>query len=386
MIRLRFPLLFVLVLATALFAPAFAVAAGSDGSDEPGGPAVPEAVGKVLAHGGNLERANKMAEAVKFYREELAKSPSPALYRALGAAMGKMGKYQDAIKVVDEGIGKFAKDTSLLNVSGLLHFRKGDTAAAANRWRETLALDPKNGFATKWLAKVPAAKAGGKGSGSGSGTEIAATVGTGGADSGTPDSGTPSSGGAYTGKSTLPLAEQEKLAEELYKTMSATDKFEIDTFIRLHKQVIEQCCDTERAEESCWRLSNLFLTGKDDPDHDACIDVLEHFVKRYPNSQGVPLAMNRLCDSYKAVGNHKRVTEMYAEMFKNNPNMKDRDYVIFGLDYAKALEGVGNTAEARQMYQNVIAKDNKSGSLEARVAEQRLAGLTGGGASSGSGS
>lgn len=341
------------------------------------GAAATPAVAGVISRGHELERAGKVAEALKLYEAELAKKPSVELYRAAGAALGKLKRYQEAITLVDKGIAANPKNAGLLNLCGLLHFQKGERDQAAARWRAALAIEPGNAFATQWLAKVAAP-----------GAPNAAAPG--GGESAMITEADLDSTRTLVGEETwlaripttfsvaspaLPLAEQEKLAAELYVAMANTDKYELQKLIALHRQVIEQCPDTENAEESCWKLSNLYVLALDKPDYERCIEVLEHFVKRYPDSQGVPVAMNRLVTAYRESGNHAKVVELYKGMFASNPKLSDRDYVVYGLEYAKSLEAIGSKAEAKAMYENVVQRDTKGGSLEARVAKQRLADL-----------
>jgi hypothetical protein len=60
-------------------------------------------------------------------------------------------------------------------------------------------------------------------------------------------------------KRKLSSKEQEELARQLYETMVKTDKWDTESFIKLHGRVIEECPDTQKAQESLWRLSNLYL-------------------------------------------------------------------------------------------------------------------------------
>lgn len=105
------------------------------------------------------------------------------------------------------------------------------------------------------------------------------------------------------------------------------------------------------------------------------VDVLEHLLARYPDSELAPPATARLVDSYRALGEHAKVAGFYEAMFKRNPALPDRTFVVYALDYAKALEASGNTGEARTWYGKVLEKEGNSDSLEARVAQERLTGM-----------
>jgi hypothetical protein len=56
----------------------------------------------------------------------------------------------------------------------------------------------------------------------------------------------------------LSLEEQEQLARQIYTIMSKTDESETDTFIKLHRQVIDRCPDTERAIDLMEVVQSLF--------------------------------------------------------------------------------------------------------------------------------
>ncbi|MBM4146716.1 MAG: tetratricopeptide repeat protein [Nitrospira sp.] len=153
----------------------------------------------------------------------------------------------------------------------------------------------------------------------------------------------------------LSLEEQEKLAKELYGTMAKADKWETDTFIKLHNQVIDQCPDTKRAQESLWRLSNLYLLANDPPEYQKVIELMEKLISKYPDSTLVPDAKTRLRMSYEQTGNYKKAIALYEDLFAKNPDIAESDqYAALLLGYAKALAETGDTEKARAIYQKVI--------------------------------
>lgn len=148
---------------------------------------------------------------------------------------------------------------------------------------------------------------------------------------------------------------QEKRAAELYKELVAADSQDFATIIRLHRLVIDQCPDTERAQESVWRLSNLYLVGYDKPDHPKVIELMRYLIERYPDSPLVPHAKQRLLRSYEDTGNMEGARLLYAEAFSRNPDLgKNPEHAAFLLGYAKTLAATGKTQQARAMYQQVI--------------------------------
>lgn len=212
-------------------------------------PAACTAESGVLSQGLALVKAGKGEEALALYRDALKKKPEPALYRALFSAMGKLGRFREALEQMTEALGRFPKDTSLLNIAGQLHLRLGERDQARKRWQEVLALDPKNDFASKALARLAAPASATAAAAPITGDDLAAASDEGG---GAPHEPVVQKG--FNASSSLPLAEQEKIAKTLYAQMAQTDKYELDTFIRLHRQVIETCPDTDFAQQSCWRL------------------------------------------------------------------------------------------------------------------------------------
>ncbi len=157
--------------------------------------------------------------------------------------------------------------------------------------------------------------------------------------------------------------------------MMALEKWELDSFKALHREVIEKCPTTGQAEESCWRLSNLYLLAEEPPDHQAAIEVLEHLVKTYPDSPLLPDVKNRLIISYQKTGQNDKVVSLYQELFTVDPNPKnDKIFMVRALEFADALAATGRDADAQLWYQKILEKDDGRDMLEARVARQRLQG------------
>ena len=62
----------------------------------------------------------------------------------------------------------------------------------------------------------------------------------------------------------------------------------------LYLRLINECPDTEIAEEAYWALSNLYLDDFDEPKEDQAREILEKFLERYPSSQWRQHVENRL--------------------------------------------------------------------------------------------
>jgi tetratricopeptide (TPR) repeat protein len=152
---------------------------------------------------------------------------------------------------------------------------------------------------------------------------------------------------------------QEALARELYGTMAKTDTWDTDVFIRLHRRVIEECPDTKRAQESLWRLSNLYLTGTgSDPDYPEIVRLLERLVERYPDSPLVWDAKQRLLVAYENTGEMKKARALYEEQLASDKDLpKSGDYAAVLLGYAQSLAATGEPGRARDIYRKILALD-----------------------------
>ncbi len=312
--------------------------------------------GKVLKEGRALEKDKKYDAALDLYARFLKDSPAEEVYREAASLLGKLQKYDQAEKLLGEGIARFPAKTSLLNLLGLIRFRKGDKAAAKEQWQKVLGADPGNSFAKEWLAKLDKEK---PVEVTGSSEPAQASVADSSADSG----------------SELSKDEQEALGKKLYAEMSTINKYETGKFEELHRQVIKKCSKTDWAQESCWRLSNMYLMADDNPNYEGIVELLEHLIKNYPDSPLIPDAKNRLLMACRNSGRHERVVSLYQELFALNPEPEEQQFMVWSLEYADSLAALGRKDEAKKLYEQVIAKDANRDKLEARVARERLAGL-----------
>jgi len=62
----------------------------------------------------------------------------------------------------------------------------------------------------------------------------------------------------------------------------------------LYLRMIDECPDTELAEEAHWALSNLYLDDFDEPMENKAREILELFLKRYPSSRWTTHVESRL--------------------------------------------------------------------------------------------
>jgi tetratricopeptide (TPR) repeat protein len=191
---------------------------------------------------------------------------------------------------------------------------------------------------------------------------------------------TESTGLGQTSQGKLSVKDQEKLAERLYSQMSKTDKWEIDTFLKLHTQVIEQCPDTESAQESLWRLSNLYMTGtSSEPDYPKIAELMEKLISRYPNSQLRPLAWNRLRVAYEGTKNYAKVLPLYEDKISATPGfLDDPQNAADLLAYGKALAQTEHAEKAKEIYRKIIGWKDKIDSWMIDNAVEEMEYLSGG--------
>lgn len=150
----------------------------------------------------------------------------------------------------------------------------------------------------------------------------------------------------------LSLEEQQVRATELFNQIIQTDNYELDTIEHLYLQVIQECPDTEKAEESYFRLSNLYRMGFDPPEYKKLMVLLEEFLVRYPDSEGRAEMRDRLLRAYESSGQWDKVVAIYDEIV---PGLSQDYpyYLVTHLDYARALEGIGDRDRALNIYQKV---------------------------------
>ena len=90
----------------------------------------------------------------------------------------------------------------------------------------------------------------------------------------------------------VPFEQQEFLAIDYrFRVSRAVDAAERES---LYLRIMDECPDTDIAEESYWALSNLYLDDFDESQEDKAAEVLELFLKRYPASWWAPHVEARL--------------------------------------------------------------------------------------------
>ncbi len=176
----------------------------------------------------------------------------------------------------------------------------------------------------------------------------------------------------------LTLEQQQARATELFQQIRQADKYDYAQIEQLYLQLISECPDTEQAEESYFRLSNLYRMGMDPPEYRKLRELLEAYLERYPASEMAPEMGKRLRRAYEDTGQWPRVVELYhaevSALTEANPH-----YLVTLLDYARALEGSGERDKSLAIYRQVqtVASGEKAGNYDMsdlwlRVARKRI--------------
>ena len=170
------------------------------------------------------------------------------------------------------------------------------------------------------------------------------------------------------------LTEQMKAAYDLYKEMSEAELWNTDLFIAKHRLVIQACPDTPLAPESCWRLSNIFLTGLAKPDRQKAIKVLEYALLRYPNNPWRGRMVARFVNTLQEAGEHQKLLR-FCESMLGQSGLGEEETMNLSLRAGQAAEALGNHDVALQKYRMVLGKDTNAVSMMAQVAKRRLESL-----------
>ncbi len=177
-------------------------------------------------------------------------------------------------------------------------------------------------------------------------------------------------------KKKLTIEEQEKLAREIFQQLAKTDSDRTDVVIKLYQRVIDECPDTERAQEAYWRLSNLYLQAYEQPQYDKIVTLLEEAIKRYPNTQATPHYKQRLLRAYEETKQWQKAVDLYEEALKTNPEiLSDPQNTATMLSYADALIGAGQKAKAREILQRVISFGDRIENWLLEIAREKLEGV-----------
>ena len=314
-----------------------------------------------------LQLSKKYDEAIKLY-ESNKNNASERLYVDYATLLITLKKYNECDELLTKAQSIYPNSLRIKNALGMAKYKQGNLSGASSLFSQVLGKDSDNKYAKTMLETIRKEKAA---SDSPISNQDADNIATNAEDTDYSDSSY-SGGLTFKVSDKLSLEEQKELAKKLYKQMSELDKWAINDFMSMHKQVIEKCPLTDQAQESCWRLSNLYELGVEPPEYENSIACLEHLLKQYPDTPLMPDAKSRLMIACQKTENYTKVCNLYEELFQKDPEPERKTCMIRGLEYAKALKAAGRNADAEKWFTQVIEKDNGKNELEARAAKRLL--------------
>lgn len=185
-------------------------------------------------------------------------------------------------------------------------------------------------------------------------------------------------------KQATPLSEadQEKLAESVFRTLVRADEDAGPEFYEhYYKLVMERCPDTKQAHESYWRLTNLYRQAYDEPKLGEIVKILEQFLARYESSTVVSFdkypddmlefsVVGSLHRAYEELGQYDKIAAYYDTATSENESLTAPEC----FDYATALDESGRGHEALTWYETFLAESEGTQGLEfaKSVAEDRV--------------
>ncbi len=321
----------------------------------------------ILKKARELQLSKKYDEAINLF-ESNKNNASERLYVDYAALLITVKKYKECDELLTKAQSIYPNSLRIKNALGMAKYKTGNLSSASSLFSQVLGKDPDNKYAKTMLETIRKEKAASDSPIANHNTDNITTN----AEDTDYSDATFSSGLTFKVSDKLSLEEQQELAKKLYKQMTELDKWAVNDFMTLHKQVIEKCPLTDQAQESCWRLSNLYELGVEPPEYENSIACLEHLLKQYPDSPLMPDAKSRLIIAYQKTENHSKVCNLYEELFQKDPEPERKTFMIRGLEYAKALKAAGRNADAEKWFTKVIEMDGGKNELEARAARRLL--------------
>jgi hypothetical protein len=179
--------------------------------------------------------------------------------------------------------------------------------------------------------------------------------------------------GAYA-VSAEELARQEALVLNYRLSLARTSADDVEARERLCLGMIEECSDTESAQEALWALGNLYLDDFGEPQEAKAQEVLEYFIKTYPDSPWIVQVENRLLWLYEGSDDRiTRVLELYEKILQRDMPPSFRRSLA--LRCARAWEEAKRPDRAKEWYARILKEAGSDSSPETESAKARLAAL-----------
>ncbi len=161
---------------------------------------------------------------------------------------------------------------------------------------------------------------------------------------------------AWAAGSTDELSRQESAALEYQLQLARVPADAAPLRENLYLRVIEECPQTEAAEEALWALANLYLDDFNEPRDAKAQEVLEQFIQKYPTSKWLEHVEGRLLWLYEGTENHARVLALFENILKRGMPLAAR--LPLALKCAQAYERAGQPDKASEWYSRIV-KDTK---------------------------
>lgn len=183
---------------------------------------------------------------------------------------------------------------------------------------------------------------------------------------------------AGAGRSAAAVSEKARLKQEnraldYQLQLARTAAEDVEERERLYLSLVDECPDTEAAQEALWALANLYLDDFDEPQENRAQEVLEYFVKHYPASAWIVQVENRLIWLYEDTGNQVRVPELYEDILRHDMPLSVRLDTAYRC--ARSWEATKQPEKAREWYTRILKEGGSGNYPEVAAAKLRLAAL-----------
>jgi len=164
---------------------------------------------------------------------------------------------------------------------------------------------------------------------------------------------------------------QAALAAQLFEQIMAAPDDDLETIERLYLEVIKKAPNTDEAQESHWRLAALYLQAFDAPKYPEARAILEQFLARYPESEGIEVVKPALGFIYEELEDWPAAAATYGE-FVESADGAPEVIAEYGYSYAKALQNTGRKDDAAVWYRRFLEVVSDPDDLRVQKAREQL--------------
>ena len=170
----------------------------------------------------------------------------------------------------------------------------------------------------------------------------------------------------------LPLEEQKALAKKIFNDLKQLERSDYESYIAFYDKVIRKCPDTITAQVAYWKLANLYMYRMGPKKIPYAIELLENLIKKYPDTKFRAGAENNLIPLYLRNNDSEKLVDIYSNKIAKTPDNDSFKFAAMLLEYAEALEKIGDTAQAKIVYERVINNKKVKDSFLFRRAQRKL--------------